>query len=86
MPRELCRYELTIIDVREEPIQAITPEDCKAEGIGYVSILMPLLLGLGMETEAFQVHWDEIYPGSWERNDVVVRIEFVLAKEEGTND
>lgn len=66
MPRWASRITLENISVRVERIRDIQFVDCRKEGYdstpeGYAK---------------FAVSWNEIYPGSWDRNDWVWVVEF----------
>jgi hypothetical protein len=75
MPKWAARLWLEIVSVRVERIQEITGDDCLLEGIE------PQGIGSDMAmVAAFQKSWDSIYPGSWDRNDFIWRIEFRNSK------
>jgi hypothetical protein len=68
MPKWAARLWLEIVSVTVERVQEITEADAKAEGC-----VRPVI---GCALDNFYKSWSEIYPGSWERNDFVWRIEF----------
>jgi hypothetical protein len=75
MPKWAARLWLEIVSVRVDRIQDITGDDCLLEGIE------PQGIGSDMAmVAAFQKSWDSIYPGSWDRNDFIWRIEFRNSK------
>jgi hypothetical protein len=75
MPKWAARLWLEIVSVRVERIQEITSDDCLLEGIE------PQGIGSDMAmVAAFRKSWDSIYPGSWDRNDFIWRIEFRNSK------
>jgi hypothetical protein len=84
MPKWAARLWLEIVSVRVERIQEITSDDARAEGIEYSEwASKPLHLReerLSLHQLAFSHAWDSIYPGSWDRNDWVWRIEFRNSK------
>lgn len=73
MPREACRLELLITDVRIERLQDITEEDAKAEGANrsfgrYSRYAAPEFIGHSYRL-GFRRLWESINgDGSWERN------------------
>lgn len=77
MPKQAARVFLKIKNVRMERIQAITPEDCEAEGVNHISIVGPELI-----KKQYSALWDstidkkhrDIY--GWEANPWVWVIEF----------
>ena len=74
MPRWASRITLEVTGVRVERVQDITEEDAQAEGI-----LFSVPRG-GGRRRTFEALWEDIYPGSWERNDWVWVIEFRRVK------
>lgn len=79
MPRRFCRTFLKILSVRVERVQEITPADVKTEGV--VPDALGAVDGRGVpmferHRQAFARSWNATYPGSWDRNDFVWRIEF----------
>ena len=79
MPREACRLELKILDTWVEPLNSISEEDARAEGI--IQLEEPTLCRRDRifpnAIEAFKALWESINgAGSWERNPMVWVIEF----------
>jgi hypothetical protein len=80
MPKWAARIWLKVVSVRIEQIADITHADAVAEGIDHTLFAnLPLPLrneALSLHQLAFSRCWDFIYPGSWDRNDWVWRVEF----------
>jgi hypothetical protein len=72
MPKWACRIWLEITDVRVERIASISDADCLAEGIESYEGRW----GDGTDRGSFAHAWEDVYPGSWERNDWVWAIDF----------
>lgn len=68
MPSWAARYWIRIKSVRVERIQEITNQEIRREGAAS--------FGCTTHRLNFQIMWDSIYPGSWERNDWVFVYEF----------
>ncbi len=92
MPEWAARSHALIVSVRPEKIREITPAEVKREGLvvqDFAGIGVLACLGMTPETYMesvaimeFQSLWEQIHPGSWERNDWVWRIEL----NKGVND
>lgn len=77
MPKKYARIFLKVTTVRVERIQDISWDDCKAEGVSWVT--KP---GEGKTFKSeFKRLWDSLYPGSWKRNDYVWVTEFELCEK-----
>ena len=71
MPKSACRIFLQVTNIRVEPLQDISEDDLKSEGIDYTIGYYPILL------EAFEQLWAGINgQKSWDRNPYVWVIEF----------
>jgi hypothetical protein len=85
MPEWAARSHARIVSVRPERVQEITPDEVKKEGLlvqDFAGMGVLSLLGFTPETymesvamQEYQYLWESLYPGSWERNDWVWRIE-----------
>ena len=75
MKKELARIFLKVTAVSVEQIQSISLDDIVAEGIEYDNEQ-----GRGHLREKFESLWNSIYPGSWERNDLVWKTEFEITE------
>lgn len=75
MPRSACRIVLEIRSMRIERLQAITPNDCIAEGAWKIE---DRELGRGSAAvEAYRTLWEQLNgQGSWDTNPWVWVIEF----------
>jgi len=73
MPEWANRSHALIVNVRPERIQSITIGEVRKEGF----IREPMLDDSDsvMGRHPFVDLWDTIYPGSWDRNDFVLRLE-----------
>lgn len=68
MPKWACRLRLTVKRVWVEQVQDISLEDCAADG-GYTDPTTDWRW-------SFMDLWNSLYPGSWDRNDLVFACEF----------
>jgi hypothetical protein len=71
MPEWASRMKLEIVSVKPEQIQVITEGEAVREGVE----IDPVVYGDRCYLDAFVRTWKSVYPGSWERNDWVWRIE-----------
>lgn len=70
MPRELSRITLEVVSVREERLQDISPDDCRAEGQPHGNNDIGVRYGFGRQ-------WQVVHgPGSWDANPWVWAVEF----------
>jgi hypothetical protein len=90
MPEWASRIHALIVSVRPERVQEITGEDATREGCikrfvhpcgpGQPSVAAQEVWSYGKSeasdpVSAFEMLWESLHPGSWERNDWVWRIE-----------
>lgn len=78
MPRWASRITLEITDVRVERVQGITESDAIAEGFKHCCAGISNDCGCqGTAAWAdFGQTWEQLYPGSWDRNDWIWAISF----------
>jgi hypothetical protein len=79
MPRWACRTERRIARVWVEHAQDISEDDAAAEGLEPCRIQHAR--GLGLFRDAFAHLLDELYPGSWPRNDWLLAVALEVAPE-----
>lgn len=80
MPKWAARIWLRVTDVRLERVQDISEEDARAEGIQRHAMgWTDGANGYDVMTarDAFAELWDDVYPGSWDRDDWVWVYAFV---------
>ncbi|MEO0002446.1 MAG: hypothetical protein RLZZ22_138 [Pseudomonadota bacterium] len=90
MPRAASRITLEITSVRIEPLQGISIEDAKAEGVWtHESVVSDCMSHFGIDALAvnprlaFQMLWDQINgPSSWDANPWVWVVEFKRMKKD----
>jgi hypothetical protein len=80
MPRWASRITLEVTAVRCELVREISEEDAEAEGVvePFYLIGRTSRPGANMKLcrQHFEVLWQSLYPGSWDRNDYVFVYEF----------
>ena len=76
MPRELCRINLEITNIRVERVQDITEEDAENEGIDFLRYIPDADETLTAR-ELFWCLWDSIYK-NWKDNPWVWVVEFKM--------
>jgi hypothetical protein len=79
MPRELCRLQLRVEDVRVERLQEIGEDDAMAEGVESVTRRSTSVHGgtITSASVAFKELWKEIHgDDAWEENPYVWVVEF----------
>ena len=77
MPKWACRTWLKVLKVSVERVQEITDDEAAKEGFGLRDRGQEVYsMYAGKWVEEFKQVWKSIYPGSWERNDWVWRVEF----------
>lgn len=83
MPRENSRLQLKILDTWVEPLNSISEEDARAEGIIQLENGRHFVDGINATkaSDAFKMLWERINGAdSWERNPNVWVIEFEVIK------
>lgn len=85
MPEWAARFRPTVISIRPERIQDITHIEAIREGVMAYPLSSYMEGGVRPDQTAADVYfrelWDRLYPGSWERNELVWRRE--ITKPEG---
>lgn len=77
MPKWACRTWLKVLKVSVERVQQITDDEAAKEGFGIRDRLGGVYsMYHGKWVKEFRSAWEKVYPGSWERNDLVWRVEF----------
>lgn len=85
MPERAARFRPTVVNIRPERIQDITHIEAIREGVMAYPLSSYMEGGVRPDQTAADVYfrelWDRLYPGSWERNELVWRRE--ITKPEG---
>lgn len=77
MPKWAARIWLKVLKVSVERVQEITDDEAAKEGFGLRDRGQEVYsMYAGKWVEEFKQVWKSIYPGSWDRNDLVWRVEF----------
>lgn len=79
-PRWAARIFVRVTARRREPLQAITPADCRAEGVGFPALGLPD----DKLVAAYREVWDRMHTGAaerWEANPEVYVYDFEYLEE-----